>query len=195
MDDMPGREAGDAVPYAELAATFLWIGTTSFGGMWAATRQLQDELVFKKRWIDVTHQQSLMVAATLIPAPKFLAFGGLVGFHLRGWRGSVVAMLALLMPGALFVLLGAALLNPAQIGAPLAPVLRAISIAVVGLLLGNACHQVKAAKTSRRQRSVGIALTAAVAGAAMAGVPLLLAALAGFAIGPLLLRGGEGDAP
>jgi chromate transporter len=191
MDDVPAT----VPPYAELAMTFLWIGTTSFGGMWAATRQLQDELVFKKRWIDVSHQQSLMVAATLIPAPKFLAFGGLVGYHLRGWRGSVIAMLALMIPGSLFVLLGAALLNPAAIGAPLAPVLRAISIAVVGLLLGNACHQVKAARTSRRKRTIGVALTAAVAGAAMAGVPLLLAALAGFAIGPLLLRVGEGDAP
>jgi chromate transporter len=157
-------------------------------------KQLEEQLVDRKGWLDAAHLQSLMVAATLIPAPKFLAFGGLTGFHLRGWRGSLVAIVALVLPGALFVLLGAILLNPAVLGAPLVPIQRAVSIAVVGLLLGNAWHQIKAAKISGRKKMTGIALTVAVAGASMAGVPLLLAALAGFVIGALLLRA-DGKGP
>jgi chromate transporter len=179
--------------YAELGATFLRIGATTFGGMWAATQQLEDRLVRDKRWLTLAHQQTLMVAGTLIPAPKFLAFGGLVGYHLRGWRGGLVAILALIAPGALFVLLGAMLLDPAVMGAPLVTIQRAVSIAVVGLLLGNAYHQVKAAKVSGRKYAIGIALTLSVVGASLAGVPLLLAALAGFVIGALVLRESAGE--
>jgi chromate transporter len=192
-DTQPGANPDLGPGYAELGATFLRIGATSFGGMWAATRQLEQELVHKKRWVDVAHLQSLMIAATLIPAPKFLAFGGLIGFHLRGWRGSLVAILALVAPGALFVLLGAMLLNPAVLGAPLVTIQRAVSIAVVGILLGNALNQIKSAKVTGRKNTIGIVLMASVAGAAMAGVPLLLAALAGFVIGALVLRADEGE--
>jgi chromate transporter len=182
---------GSALPaprLAEIGATFLYIGATSFGGMWGAMKQLEDQLVDRKRWLDAPHLQSLMVAATVIPAPKFLSFGGLTGFHLRGWSGSLVAILALVAPGALMVLAGAMLLNPAVLGAPLVPIQRAVSIAVVGLLLGNAWHQIRGAKIAGRKKLTGIALAVAVAGASIAGVPLLLAALAGFAIGALLLR-------
>jgi chromate transporter len=195
MSEASGSLPGATVPvprYAEIGATFLYIGATSFGGMWGAMKLLEERLVHQKRWLDTPHMQSLMVAATLIPAPKFLAFGGLTGFHLRGWRGSLVAILALVAPGALFVLIGAMLLNPAVLGAPLVPIQRAVSIAVVGLLLGNAWHQIKAAKITGRKKMTGIALAVAVAGASMAGVPLLLAALAGFVIGALLLRPSKG---
>jgi chromate transporter len=190
-DNLPAA-APPAARYADIGLTFLYIGATSFGGMWGSMKQLEAQLVERKRWLDMPHLQSLMVAATLIPAPKFLAFGGLTGFHLRGWRGSLVAILALVAPGALFVLIGAMLLNPALLGAPLVPVQRAVSIAVIGLLLGNAWHQIKGAKIAGRKKMTGIALTAAVAGASMAGVPLLLAALAGFGIGALVLRADQG---
>lgn len=190
----PVHPAGAAdVSLPGLAATFFRIGATTFGGMWAATQKLEDELVHRNGWLALEVQQSLMVAATLIPAPKFLAFGGLVGFRLRGWVGSMVALASLIAPAAIFVLLGVMLLNPEVMGAPLVPVRRAVGIAVVGLLFGNAYHQLKSAKVRGRKKAIGIALAVAVAGAAIAGVPLLAASVAGFAIGAVLIRKDHGD--
>jgi len=183
--DLPGARV---VGLAELATVFLRIGATAFGGMWAATRQLETELVHRQRWLAPEEQQALMVAATVIPAPKFLAFAGLVGFRLRAWPGSMVALLALVTPGALFVLLGVMLLNPATLGEPLVLIRRAVGIAIVGLLFGNSWHQLSNARLRGWRQAAGVALTLAVAAAAMAGVPLLLAAIAGFAIGALVLR-------
>lgn len=187
------RRLSAKVSLFALALTFFRIGATTFGGMWAATKKLEDELVHHKGWLSIETQQSMMVAATIIPAPKFLAFGGLVGFRLRGWPGSVVSLLALIAPAALFVLLGVMLLNPEVLGAPLVPVRRAVGIAVVGLLFGNAYHQLRSAKVKGRKKAIGIALAVTVAAAAIAGVPLLVASVAGFAIGAVLIRKDKGD--
>src|SRR5680860_131396 len=89
------------VSLVELGVTLFRIGATSFGGLWAGTRKLEKELVQKKGWLTVEEQRALMVAATLIPAPKFLSFGGMVGFRLRKWPGSIVALFAILAPPAL----------------------------------------------------------------------------------------------
>jgi chromate transporter len=180
--------AAKPVGFLKIAVTFFRIGATTFGGMWAATQKLEKELVRRKGWLTLEDQQTLMVASTLIPAPKFIAFGGLVGFRLRGWLGSVVSVSSLIAPGAIFVLTGAVLLNPDVLGAPLVPVRRAVGIAVVGLLFGNAYHQLKSAKVKGRKRVIGILLALSVAAAAIAGVPLLVAAVAGFAFGALLIR-------
>lgn len=115
-----------------LAIIIFRIGATTFGGLWAGTQKLERELVHRRKWLTVEDQQALMVAATLIPAPKFLAFGGMVGFRLRKWPGSIVALFALLAPTALFVLAGAALLNPELLGGPMPVLQRSVSIAVIG---------------------------------------------------------------
>lgn len=180
-----------AVPPASLLAlslTFFRIGASTFGGMWAATQKLENELVHRKGWLTIEEQQTLMLAATLVPAPKFLAYGGMVGFRLGGWLGSIVSLCSLIAPAALFVLLGAILLNPDVLGAPMVPVRRAVGIAIIGLLVGNAYHQLNSAKVESRKKAAGLLLAALVASAAIAGVPLVLAAIAGFALGAILIR-------
>jgi chromate transporter len=172
----------------ELAHVFFGIGATTFGGLWAATKKLEDDLVRRRGWLTLEDQQTLMVAATLIPAPKFLAFGGLVGFRMRGWLGSIISLCALIAPGALSVLVGVIVLSPEILGPPLVPVQRAVGIAIVGLLFGNAYHQLRASKVKGARKLVGIALAVSVATAAILGVPLLLASVIGFAIGAVVLR-------
>ncbi len=179
------------VSLLNLGAALFVIGATTFGGMWGATQKLEDELVRRRRWLTVSEQQALMVAATLIPAPKFLAFGGMVGFRLRGWPGTIVALFSLLTPPSFFVVLGVVFLSPEVMGAPLVPIRRAVGIAVVGLLLGNAFLQMTSSKVTGRKRVIGIGLTVSVAAAAIAGVHLLIAAAAGFVLGALLMRPNE----
>jgi chromate transporter len=79
-------------------------------------------------------------------------------------------------------------LTPEVVGPGIVPVRRAVGVAIVGLLFGNAFLQLKGAKVKGRERAIGFGLAGSVAGAALLGVPLILAALAGFAVGAFLIR-------
>ncbi|MPZ89171.1 MAG: chromate transporter [Nitriliruptorales bacterium] len=180
-----------------LLAIFLTLahtGTTTFGGMWAATQQLEKNLVVRRRWLSPEQLRTSIVMATLIPAPRFLAFGGLVGFRMGGWLGSFWGITGLVLPASLLVLAGVRLISPELLGGPLAPLTRTIGIAVVGLLFGNAYHQVRGKGDDRRRRTVGRVLSAAVFAVIVAGLPLIVAAFGGFVLGALLLRESAGGA-
>ena len=179
------------VSLATLSLILFKIGATSFGGLWAGTQKLERELVIKRAWLTVEDQKALMVAATLIPAPKFLAFGGMVGFRLRGWPGSIVALFSIMAPPALCVLGGAIVLNPDVLGGPMPTLTRTVGIGVIGLLFGNAIHQIRSSRVTPRQRTIGIGIGASVAASAILGAPLILSALAGLALGIWLIRPGE----
>ena len=167
---------------------FLYSGATTFGGMWAATRKLEKDLVDRAGYLEAEQLRTSFILATLIPAPRFLGLGGLVGFRAGGWAGSLLGITGLLLPASLLVLAAAFLISPELLDGPLAPLNRAVSIAVVGLLFGNALLQVRGSKVSRRNRVKGVVLSAGLFGVIVAGVPLVAAAFAGFFLGALLIR-------
>ena len=168
--------------------TFVHTGSTTFGGMWAATQQLEKNLVVRRAWLGAEQLRTSIVLATLIPAPRFLSFGGLVGFRMGRWLGSFVAITGLVLPASLLVLAGVRLIRPELLGGTLMPLTRTIGIAVVGLLFGNAYHQVRGKGDDRRRRVVGQLLGAAIFSVIIAGMPLIVAAFGGFVLGAVLLR-------
>ena len=164
------------------------VGATTFGGMWGATGKLERDLVDRTGWLPTEQLRASFVLATLIPAPRFLALAGLVGFRVGGWAGGFLASLGLLLPASLLVLAGAVLVGPELLAGPLGPMIRAVSIAIVGILFGNAYRQVRSEKGSRRHRQIGTTLSAALFASIALGVPLVIAAVVGFVVGALLLR-------
>lgn len=183
-----GTSVASGVAPWRVLTSFLHIGATTFGGMWAATRKLEGDLVDRRGWLTREELQSLLVVSTLIPAPKFLSLGGLVGFKVGGLLGSLAAILGLLLPGASLVTVGVALVHPALLQGPLAPLETAVGTAIVGLLFGNAYHQLRSGEHRPRQRVVGIGLSVMLFAAIVAGVPLIVAAFVGFAFGATLIR-------
>jgi chromate transporter len=179
---------GSQVSLLSLISTFFRLGLTVFGGMWAATQKLENELVRRKGWLTKEELQALLVAATIVPAPRFLSLGGLIGFRLRGWAGGFISIFSLIAPAALLVLVGVIVLTPELLGEPMVPLQRAVGIAVVGLLFGNAYHQLKGAKVKGRQRVIGLLLGLAVFASAALGVPLIVSAIVGFTAGAFLIR-------
>lgn len=169
-------------------AAFLRIGSTTFGGMWAATRKLEADFVERLGWLTREELQGLLVVSTLIPAPKFLSLGGLVGFKVGGWFGSACAIIGLITPGASLVVAGVAFVRPELLRGPLAPLGTTVGIAIVGLLFGNAYHQLRTGAHGRRQRVLGVGLSVVLFGAIAAGVPLVVAAFVGFGLGAALIR-------
>lgn len=185
-------ESGRPAVRASLPAlcwAFFKLGAVTFGGMWAATTQLETELADRRGWIRKEELPFLLVAATLIPAPKFMGLGGLIGYKLRGVAGSALAALSLVLPGALMVVAVVVLVRSDLLAGYMAPVQAAVGIGVAGITFGSALRQLRNAKQTGRNRWVGLLLAAAVAVAIAAGVPLLVAAGAGFTVGVLAMRG------
>ncbi len=174
-----------------LATTFFRLGATTFGGMWAATEKLDRELVQQRGWLTSEDLQFLLIAATLIPAPKFMGLGGLIGYRLRGSLGSAIAVFCLVIPGALIVLALTVLVSPDLLAGTLAPVKRSVGVAVIGILLGSSGRQLQGARLPRRDYVLGLVLFGLVMLAVIAGVHLLAVLVGAFAIGPLLIRGGK----
>ena len=182
------RQSELQVNLLHLISTFFLMGTTIFGGMWAATQRIEEELVHKKKWIDSTELKTLLLEATLIPAPKFIGFSALIGFRLKGWLGSIVSVISLILPGSLLVLIGVLLLDPNQLATSLAPLQRAVEIAIIGLLIGNSYHQLSNTGFSMKRKSIGVCLTLFILLMSWAGFPLVVTALLAMIAGAMLMK-------
>jgi chromate transporter len=88
---------------AELAALFLRLGATSFGGPAAHIALMQDEVVRKRRWMTATAFLDALSAANLIPGPNSTELAMHVGHQQAGARGLVVAGICFIVPAALMV--------------------------------------------------------------------------------------------
>lgn len=187
-------QARPRVSLLALARVFLKMGALTFGGMWAAMLKIEDELVHRQGWLTADDQKAMMLTAALIPAPKFLAFGGMVGYRLRGFPGSFVALVALMLPGALLVLIFAMTFRQGQEGSLLAAVQRMVSLGIIGLLLGNAVKMARSTKDRSWRLPVGLAIAVSVPLATLLfGAPLMVVAIGGLALGALLIRPPRGN--
>lgn len=88
---------------AEIAALFLRLGATAFGGPAAHIALIEEECVRRRAW--VTHQRFLDVlgAANLIPGPTSTELAMHVGYARAGGVGLLVAGLCFIVPAALIV--------------------------------------------------------------------------------------------
>jgi chromate transport protein ChrA len=156
--------------------------------MWAATQTLEKELVHRRGWLEREELETLYVVATLIPAPRFMGLAGLVGFKVAHWSGSLLAIVTLVLPTSLLVLGAAVFMSPQLLHGVLEPLNRSVSVAVVGLLFGNAYVQLRQAVARGRRRTVGLSLTVATFAAIALGAPLVTVAVVSFAVGSLVIK-------
>jgi chromate transporter len=168
--------------------TFLAIGATAYGGVWASARRIERSVVTDRGWIDDAEFRSLLLVSTVIPAPKFVAMVALIGQRVRGLSGGLVAVVGLFVPTASIVLVAATVVPPDLLTGALAPLTATIGVAVVGLLFGNALHQWRTGERGRRNRIVGTGITVVMLGLMVLGAPLVAVAIGGFVLGPLLVR-------
>ncbi len=180
------------MPLWAIAQSFLRLGTTVFGGMWGGTGQLERELVRRRGWVTEEELQIHLVASTLMPSARFIGLAGLVGFQVRGWVGSAVAVASLLLPSSLMVLLCAALVNPHALGDRFAVLHRALGTAMVAILVGNAYQQLRRPRVSGPRWVQGVMVPLAVAVSIAYGVPLVVAAVGGLVAGWWLVRTDSG---
>jgi len=98
----PASQIADtAVPIApasvwEIFLEFLIIGATSFGGV---VPYLRGSLVTKRQWIDDKEFVEMLSISQSLPGLNATNMAILVGEKLRGWLGSVVAIVGICLPG------------------------------------------------------------------------------------------------
>jgi len=85
----------------EIAAVFLRLGTTAFGGPAAHVAMMRDEVVRRHGWLTDAELLDLLSAANLIPGPNSTELAIHVGWARRRWTGLAVAGLSFILPAAL----------------------------------------------------------------------------------------------
>src|SRR5512138_4026067 len=91
-------------PLAEVAALFLKLGFTAFGGPAAHIGIMHDEVVLKRKWLTDQGFLDLLGATNLIPGPNSTEMAIHIGFMRAGWPGLIAGGLCFLGPAALMVL-------------------------------------------------------------------------------------------
>jgi chromate transporter len=109
------RADGQPVPYhtlspaerrlrlQELAAVFLKLGTTAFGGPAAHIAMMDEEVVRRRRWLDRQTFLDLLAAANLIPGPNSTELAIGVGYLYGGPVGLLVAGACFIVPAMAIV--------------------------------------------------------------------------------------------
>jgi len=87
----------------ELAAFFLRLGTTAFGGPAAHVAMMEDELVRRRGWLSREKFLDLLGASSLIPGPSSSELAIHIGYLRAGWTGLLVAGACFILPAALMV--------------------------------------------------------------------------------------------
>jgi chromate transporter len=93
----------DKPSLSELAAFFLRLGTTAFGGPAAHIAIMEDELVRRRGWISREKFLDMLGASNLIPGPSSSELAIHIGYLLGGWRGLFVAGICFILPAACMV--------------------------------------------------------------------------------------------
>ncbi len=88
------------VTLAQVFLQFLIIGATSFGG---AVPYLRRDLVVKLQWLDDKHFVELLSISQSLPGLNTTNMAILLGDRLRGAWGAVAALVAICLPGGLFM--------------------------------------------------------------------------------------------
>ena len=178
-----------SLPFLNICWLFFVLGCTCFGGMWAAMDRLQRELVEQRQLISLEDQRSLMLAAAMIPAPKFLAFAAMVGYRIGGLWGAVGSSISILMPGTALVLVACVLTVVASENIALKTIQHYVGLGVVGLLAGNAIRMFIGDGLRIRSALFGVVISLGIPlYVVVAEGPLIIAACVGLAIGSLMIR-------
>jgi chromate transporter len=88
----------------EVAALFLRLGITAFGGPAAHIAIMRAEVVKKRKWITEQEFLDLLGAANLIPGPTSTEMAIYLGYQRVGWMGLVLGGVCFVLPAMLIVL-------------------------------------------------------------------------------------------
>jgi chromate transporter len=108
MDDPLSQSSSRlSVPPAisAIAQAFLYIGFIGFGGGLAILAQIQRHVVDKLRWLTRDELAEATAVVQSLPGVIAVNISCFIGFKLRGWKGGLAAVVAIVFPAFLSMLL------------------------------------------------------------------------------------------
>lgn len=87
----------------EIAAVFLKLGTTSFGGPAAHIGMMEEEIVRRRGWLTPEQFLDYLGATNLIPGPNSTEMAIHIGHARAGWPGLLVAGVSFIVPATLLI--------------------------------------------------------------------------------------------
>lgn len=182
----PGRIAPST---REILLVFLKIGALAFGGVYSMLAFFQRELVEKRGWLTDDEFAEAVSIGQMTPGPPIVNTGVYIGYSLGGTRGALAATAGLVIPG-FFIVLGLGVVYMKFKSLPfVAPVLKGVGAAVVGLLASVVYRMGKG--LVRGRAGLVFAIAAFVSLAFLKVNPIALIALSGLS-GYLLFGRGTG---
>jgi chromate transporter len=88
---------------AEVAAYFLKLGITGFGGPAAHIAMMHAEVVKRRKWLDDQRFLDILGVTQLIPGPNSTEMAIHIGYLRAGWAGFIVGGVCFILPAVLIV--------------------------------------------------------------------------------------------
>jgi chromate transporter len=167
-----------------LAAVFLRLGLTSFGGPAAHVALMREEFVRRRRWLDDAVFVDLLGAANLIPGPTSTELAMHIGHRRAGTAGLVVAGLAFLLPAVVIV----AVLAWLYVEQGQRPAVGALLAGVAPVVVAIVAHAGWSIGRTVVRTPFAAILLATTIGAAVVGVPEIAVLLAAGIVAFVLQR-------
>ncbi len=155
-----------SVPLATVAALFLRLGVTAFGGPAVHVAMMEEEVVRRRKWLTSEEFLDLFGAANLIPGPNSTELAIHIGHRVAGWAGLLVAGACFILPAAAITLALAmvyARVGRLPVGVAVLWALKPVVVAVVANALWELSR--KAIKTRALGALAALAIVASMAGA------------------------------
>ena len=125
--------AASPVSLGRIFGVFALIGVTSFGG--GIVAYLRRALVEKEKWLDAEQFMAALEISQTLPGLNSTNMSVIVGRKLRGPAGALVAVLGMILPGAVIVTALGFAYVALRHDPKVAVVLTGVAAAAVGLLL------------------------------------------------------------
>ncbi len=88
----------------EIAAVFLRLGFTAFGGPAAALAMMRQEIVIKRKWLTEDEFLDYWGISNLVPGPNATELAIHIGYKYAGWPGLILAGVCYIIPAMAIVL-------------------------------------------------------------------------------------------
>lgn len=175
----------------EVAALFLKIGGTGFGGPAALIAMTEQEVVERRKWLSREYFLDIVGITNLIPGPNATEIAIHIGYLRAGWPGLIVAGLCFILPAALITAAFAWAYVRFGTLPQIAPFLYGIKPAILAVIFAALWRLGRAAIKNWRLTIIGLAVTLAL----LVGTNEIVALLAGGVLGMLWLRLSDPDGP
>lgn len=121
--------------YLELFVSFFKIGLFTFGGGYAMIVMFGDEVTKRRGWCSQEEFLEYLSLAQSSPGPMAINTSILIGYHVKGWKGGLVAFLGSALPSFIILLTVAMLFSHIGDNPTVISIFKGMRPCVVALIL------------------------------------------------------------